>query len=212
MKDMTREEEIQFINNVRNGVVPFEVVLEQYHDFIWKFINKYNIAGLEDDDLYSILSNELYLGIHSFNPDKKVRFMSYLGTCFINKLSLEITHSKRKKNGAEGYNRAGRLDNPYPSQYEGENTTYRDVLLTGDYANEQINSNYFLDSLEEIFAQTDKDTVSLVIDIIVNEKTFKEIGERYGITGAGARHRYVTYIKKLKQELIRKGITSASLA
>lgn len=212
LKDMTREEEVRFVNDIRNNVIPFDVALTQYHDFIWKIINEYNIAGLENDDLYSILSCELHLAIQNYDADKGVRFMSYLGTCFHNKLSLEIAYSKRKKNGAEEYSRAGRLDRPYPCQYDGVGTTYRDILLTGDYANKQIKANYLVDTFNELLAQADKETISLVLDILVNEKTFAEIGQELGITGAGVRFRYTKYIKQLQKQLIRKGITSTYLA
>ena len=72
---MTREEEIKFIIGVREGVIPFEQLLEQYNPFIWKYVNEYNIAGLEYQDIYSILSNELYIASLNYDETKNIRFI-----------------------------------------------------------------------------------------------------------------------------------------
>ncbi len=205
---MTREEEIKFIIGAREGVIPFEEVLKQYQSFIWQFVNSYNIAGLDYQDLYSILCGELYIALLNYDETKNIRFMSYLGTCFTNKLSLEISYSKRKKTGAEEYERAGRLDKIYPCQFGSENVTYRDILLTGDYANEQIDVNYFYDCLYEVLEKEGGDCKDFIIDVLFNERTFKEIGEERGITGEAVRQRYNKYIGILKKRLIKKGITS----
>lgn len=205
---MTREEEIKFIIGVREGAIPFEQLLEQYNPFIWKYVNEYNIAGLEYQDIYSILSNELYIASLNYDETKNIRFMSYLGTCFVNKLSIEISHSKRKKHGAEEYNRAGRLDRLYPLKWGSQKVTYRDVLLTGQYTKEQLDINYFYDCLYEILEAEGGDFEEFIVDILINEKTFKEVGEKHGITGAGVRDRYKRYIEQLKRKLIKKGITS----
>lgn len=74
-------EEYEMIEKIRNGTMPFEMALEQYHNFIWKFINEYSIADYDDDDLYSILSMELHQAIQTYNKDKGVGFMSYFGKC-----------------------------------------------------------------------------------------------------------------------------------
>ena len=37
-------EEYEMIEKIRNGTIPFEMALEKYHNFIWKFINEYNIV------------------------------------------------------------------------------------------------------------------------------------------------------------------------
>lgn len=205
---MTREEEIQFIIGVREGVIPFEEMLKQYKSFIWQYVNRYKIAGLTYEDIYSILCGELYIALLNYDEAKNIRFMTYLGTCFTNKLSVEIEYSKRKKHGAEGYERASRLDKIYPCQFGNENVTYRDILLKGDYANEQIDINYFYDCFYEILEKEGGDFKQFIIDVLINERTFKEIADERGRTSSAIGQRYNKYIGILKKRLIQKGVTS----
>lgn len=197
-------EEYEMIEKIRNGTLPFEMALEQYHNFIWKFINEYSIADYDDDDLYSILSMELYQAIQTYNKDKGVGFMSYFGKCMLNKLSLEIASSKRVKSGAETYNNALRLDIQVK-----ETTipmTYAELVLTCDCTREEINRNEMLQALEESLNTLSDLHRDVVTKFFIKGVTQKEIGEEYEITQPRVRERINQALWQLQYQLRKRGI------
>lgn len=200
-------EEYEMIEKIRNGTIPFEMALEKYHNFIWKFINEYSIADYDDDDLYSILSMELYQAIQTYNKDKGVGFMSYFGKCMLNKLSLEIASSKRVKSGAETYNNALRLDIQVK-----ETTipmTYAELVLTCDCTREEINRNEMLQALEESLNTLSDLHKDIVTKFFIKEMTQKEIGEEYGITYVRVKQRINEALPKLQCQLKKRGFTQS---
>ena len=200
---MTREEEVKFIQDIQQGIRPFDEALKQYHDFIWKHVNNYNIAGREDDDLHSILSMELYNAIQTYDHTKGVKFMSYLGKLFNSKLSLEIAHSKRVKNGDELYLKASRLDKTTKesrgSEYE---MTYAEMVLFGDYTRQELSHNHLWNTVYDVLANlSDKYTQTFEL-LVIQGKTQTEVAKQLGITQAGVRER----MKWIRQRLYVKGI------
>lgn len=205
----TKEEEHRFIAGIRDGDIPFEEAMKQYHNFIWDFVNKYKIAGLERDDIYSLLIAELYQAIMSFDEKVGVGFMSYLGRCFVNKLSLEITSSKRKKGGAEAYNRAFRLDKLVPATVGEDNVTYRDILLTGDYTNEQVNSNLLFSVFYEALEQENERDRYIVTELLLKQRTQQDLGRELGVSQTRIRQIYLRSMKTIRQKLAHNGYTSS---
>lgn len=200
-------EEYEMIEKIRNGTLPFEMALEQYHNFIWKFINEYSIADYDDDDLYSILSMELYQAIQTYNKDKGVGFMSYFGKCMLNKLSLEIASSKRVKLGSETYNNAFRLDKQVKKSTIP--MTYAELVLTCDWTREEINRNEMLQALEESLDTLSDLHKDIVTKFFIKEMTQKEIGEEYGITYVRVKQRINEALPKLQCQLKKRGFTQS---
>ena len=201
-------EEYEMIEKIRNGTMPFEMALEQYHNFIWKFINEYSIADYDDDDLYSILSMELHQAIQTYNKDKGVGFMSYFGKCMLNKLSLEIASSKRVKSGAETYNNALRLDIQVK-----ETTipmTYSELVLTCDWTREEINRNEMLKALDESLDTLSDLHRDIITKFFVEGATQKEIGLEYGITQPRVRERINQALWQLQYQLRKRGIRQST--
>lgn len=197
-------EEYEMIEKIRNGTMPFEMALEQYHNFIWKFINEYSIADYDDDDLYSILSMELYQAIQTYDKDKGVGFMSYFGKCMLNKLSLEIASSKRVKLGSETYNNAFRLDKQVRKSTIP--MTYAELVLTCDWTREEINRNEMLKALDESLDTLSDLHKDIVTKFFIKGITQKEIGEEYGITYVRVKQRINEALPKLQYQLRKRGI------
>ena len=195
------------IEKIRNGTVPFEMALEKYHNFIWKFINEYNIADYDNDDLYSILSMELYQAIQTYDQDKGVVFMTYFGRCMLNKLSLEIASSKRVKLGSETYNNAFRLDKQVRKSTIP--MTYAELVLTCDWTREEINRNEMLQALDESLNTLSDLHKDIVTKFFIKEMTQKEIGEEYGITYVRVKQRINEALPKLQCQLKKRGFTQS---
>lgn len=208
-KEMTKEEEIAFVLGVRKGEIPFEEALKQYHRFIQQFIKQYEIVGLEYDDMYSILSCELYQAIETYDETKDILFMTWLGKLITNKLGLEVKHSQRQKHGATTYAQAFRLDKPVPNSKGSDNVTYRDLLLTGDYANEQVNSNLLFNVFNEALKQENKRSRYIVTEILLNNRTQQDLGEELGVSQIRISQIYLKSMKAIRQKLARNGYTSA---
>ena len=197
-------EEYEMIEKIRNGTIPFEMALEKYHNFIWKFINEYSIADYDDDDLYSILSMELYQAIQTYDKDKGVGFMSYFGKCMLNKLSLEIASSKRVKLGAETYNNAFRLDKQVRKSTIP--MTYAELVLTCDWTREEINRNEMLKALDESLDTLSDLHKDVITKFFIKGMTQKEIGLEYKITQPRVRERINQALWQLQYQLRKRGI------
>lgn len=208
-REMTKEEEIAFVLGVRRGEIPFEEALKQYHRFIQQFIKRYEIVGLEHDDMYSILSCELYQAIETYDETKDTVFMTWLGKLITNKLGLEVKYSQRQKHGATTYAQAFRLDKPVPNNKGSDNVTYRDMLLTGDYANEQVNSNLLFNVFNKALEQENERSRYIVTEILLNERTQKDLGEELGVTQIRISQIYLKSMKEIRRKLARNGFTSA---
>ena len=208
-KEMTKEEEIAFVLGVRKGEIPFEEALKQYHRFIQQFIKQYEIVGLEYDDMYSILSCELYQAIETYDETKEILFMTWLGKLITNKLGLEVKYSQRQKHGATTNAQAFRLDKPVPNSKGSDNVTYRDMLLTGDYANEQVNSNLLFNVFNKALEQENERSRYIVTEILLNERTQKDLGEELGVTQIRISQIYLKSMKEIRRKLARNGFTSA---
>lgn len=200
-------EEYEMIEKIRNGTIPFEMALEKYHNFIWKFINEYSIADYDNDDLYSILSMELHQAIQTYDKDKGVGFMSYFGKCMLNKLSLEIASSKRVKLGSETYNNAFRLDEQVRKTTVP--MTYAELILTCDCTREEINRNEMLQALDESLNTLSDLHKDIVTKFFIKEMTQKEIGEEYGITYVRVKQRINEALPKLQCQLKKRGFTQS---
>lgn len=208
-REMTKEEEIAFVLGVRRGEIPFEEALKQYHRFIQQFIKRYEIVGLEHDDMYSILSCELYQAIETYDETKDTVFMTWLGKLITNKLGLEVIHSQRIKHGATTYARAFRLDKPVLNNKGSDNVTYRDILLTGDYINKQVNSNLLFNVFNEALKQENERSRYIVTEILLNNRTQQDLGEELGVSQIRISQIYLKSMKAIRQKLARNGYTSA---
>lgn len=200
---MKKEEEVKFILEVQQGDRPFEEALKQYHDFIWKQINRCNIAGREDDDLYSILSMELYKAIQTFDPTKGVKFMSYLGKLFKMKISLEITHSKRVGNGDETYYKASRLDGIIKeskgSEYE---KTYGEMVLISNCTHDDLSYRHLCNTIYEVLDELPEKYTTTFKMVVIDGMKQCDVAKQLGITQPGVRER----IKWIRKHLYAKGI------
>lgn len=199
--------EHELIKQIQNKTLGFDVALEQYHDCIWKYINKYTIKGLEDDDLYSILSMELYNAINNYNSDMGSKFITYLMNCFNNKLSNEIVYSKRSGHGAEHYAKAFRLDEVIPESEDGR--TYGELILTTNKTTEEIESNSLTHLLYNAMNILDGESREVFEQHYFGGITAVELGKKYGFTPAGISYKLKRDLKKLRKHLIAQGITSA---
>lgn len=203
MAKQQHEEEVKFILEIKNGERQFEEALKQYHNFIWQHIIKYRIVGREDDDLYSILSMELYNAIQTYDVNKQVKFMSYLGRLFVSRLSNEIAHSKRVKNGDELYARATRLDDITKESIGSEReTSYSEIILMGNYTEEDLSYNYLWTIIHEVLDELSDKYSETFNMVIVEGKTQTEVAKQLGITQAGVRER----LKWIRKRLQAKGI------
>ena len=83
------------------------------------------------------------------------------------------------------------------------------MLLTGDYANEQVNSNLLFNVFNKALEQENERSRYIVTEILLNERTQKDLGEELGVTQIRISQIYLKSMKEIRRKLARNGFTSA---
>ena len=206
--ELTIKEEQMLITGVKNGDVPFEDVLEQYKRLIWQYVHRHHpIAGHDVADLYSVGLGILFRCVNKFQIEQEVRFSTYLTTALNNRFIQLRQASKGGWSGAEHYESAIRLDRPVLGG-EGEEATIGSLFLTTTMTSE-LNSRHFQYCLAKALkVQTQRFQEYFQLHFMEG-LTYKEIAERYGIGMSGVRNYVVFHLPKLKEELVKQGISLA---
>ena len=206
--ELSITEEQTLITGAKNGDLPFDDVVGQYQRLIWQYVHRHHpIAGHDAQDLYSIGLGILFRCVNKFQIGLGVRFSTYLTTALNNRFVQLRQASKGGWSGAEHYESAIRLDRPVLGG-EGEEATIGSLFLTTTMTSE-LNSRHFQHCLAKALkVQTQRFQEYFQLHFMEG-LTYKEIAERYGIGMSGVRNYVVFHLPKLKEELIKQGISLA---
>lgn len=206
--ELSITEEQTLITGAKNGDLPFDDVVGQYQRLIWQYVHRHHpIAGHDAQDLYSIGLGILFRCVNKFQIGLGVRFSTYLTTALNNRFIQLRQASKGGWSGAEHYESAIRLDRPVLGG-EGEEATIGSLFLTTTMTSE-LNSRHFQYCLAKALkVQTQRFQEYFQLHFMEG-LTYKEIAERYGIGMSGVRNYVVFHLPKLKEELIKQGISLA---
>ena len=96
------EEEKEYLKKYLQGDEEARnILIERNLRLVAHICKKYNIPGVETDDLISIGTIGLIKGINTFNAEKNVRLSTYVARCIENEILMYLR--SRKKLGAEVY-------------------------------------------------------------------------------------------------------------
>ena len=206
--ELSITEEQTLITGAKNGDLPFDDVVGQYQRLIWQYVHRHHpIAGHDAQDLYSIGLGILFRCVNKFQIGLGVRFSTYLTTALNNRFVQLRQASKGGWSGAEHYESAVRLDRPVLGG-EGAEATIGSLFLTTTMTSE-LNSRHFQHCLAKALkVQTQRFQEYFQLHFMEG-LTYKEIAERYGIGMSGVRNYVVFHLPKLKEELIKQGISLA---
>lgn len=106
------------------------------------------------DDYFSLGTIGLIKAANTFNPEKKIKFVSYASQCIQNEIRMYMRTSKK-------HNNVTSLDEIIRTDYDGNELTYRDVIK------DEKSSNF-----QETFLN--HDLASDLLDIALNRLTYQE--------------------------------------
>lgn len=158
---------------------------------------KYNAGDRDMDDLISIGTIGLIKGIDSFDDSKNIRLATYAARCIENELLMMMRSDKKSSKDMYLYDSIG-------SDKEGNEINLLDII---EYEDEDIVERITMDSyIEKLDVVMKKTLTDREYDIIRlrygldgdNEKTQREIADKYGISRS-----YVSRIEKTALNKLR---------
>lgn len=207
MKELTNEE---LIERAKNGDhEAYEYFYKKNIKFAYHIARRYLSSGYELEDLISCCSVALIKAYQSFDPDKKLLFLSLAGTCMRNEILMYIRRNK-KHQGCYS------LSHVITTDPNGNESTLEDVLESPDsevYRNieTQCDSKELHDRID-ILSELQQKCLDLRY---LQEFTQKEASKKLGISQSyvsritqGAlkklRVKYKVVIKKEEEEDVNK--------
>lgn len=161
---------------------------------------KYNVGDKDMDDLISIGTIGLIKGIDSFDDSKNIRLATYAARCIENELLMMMRSDKKSSKDMYLYDSIG-------SDKEGNEINLLDII---EYEDEDIVERITMDSyIEKLDMVMKKTLTDREYDIIRlrygldgdNEKTQREIADKYGISRSYVSRIEKTALNKLKVRL-----------
>lgn len=161
---------------------------------------KYNAGDRDMDDLISIGTIGLIKGIDSFDESKNIRLATYAARCIENELLMMMRSDKKSSKDMYLYDSIG-------SDKEGNEINLLDII---EYEDEDIVERITMDSyIEKLDVVMKKTLTDREYDIIRlrygldgdNEKTQREIADKYGISRSYVSRIEKTALNKLKARL-----------
>ena len=161
---------------------------------------KYNVGVKDMDDLISIGTIGLIKGIDSFDDSKNIRLATYAARCIENELLMMMRSDKKSSKDMYLYDSIG-------SDKEGNEINLLDIIEYEDEdIVERITMDSYIEKLDEIMKKTLTDREYDIIRLRYgldgdNEKTQREIADKYGISRSYVSRIEKTALNKLKARL-----------
>lgn len=161
---------------------------------------KYNVGDKDMDDLISIGTIGLIKGIDSFDDSKNIRLATYAARCIENELLMMMRSDKKSSKDMYLYDSIG-------SDKEGNEINLLDIIEYEDEdIVERITMDSYIEKLDEIMKKTLTDREYDIIRLRYgldgdNEKTQREIADKYGISRSYVSRIEKTALNKLKVRL-----------
>lgn len=158
---------------------------------------KYNAGDKDMDDLISIGTIGLIKGIDSFDDSKNIRLATYAARCIENELLMMMRSDKKSSKDMYLYDSIG-------SDKEGNEINLLDIIEYEDEdIVERITMDGYIEKLDMVMKKTLTDREYDIIRLRYgldgdNEKTQREIADKYGISRS-----YVSRIEKTALNKLR---------
>lgn len=161
---------------------------------------KYNVGDKDMDDLISIGTIGLIKGIDSFDDSKNIRLATYAARCIENELLMMMRSDKKSSKDMYLYDSIG-------SDKEGNEINLLDIIEYEDEdIVERITMDGYIEKLDMVMKKTLTDREYDIIRLRYgldgdNEKTQREIADKYGISRSYVSRIEKTALNKLKVRL-----------
>lgn len=193
---LTKEEEAQVLENIRQGVPGAREPLITHNLRLVVYIaKKFESTGINLEDLISIGTIGLIKAVNTFSPEKKIKLATYASRCIENEILMYLRKNQNRRKEVS-------IDEPLNIDWDGNELLLSDILGTdADAVSSDIERDAeramlhrAINSLEE----RERSIMRLRFGLYQNgrEHTQKEVADRIGISQS--------YISRLEKRIIRR--------
>ena len=201
---LTKEEEAQVMENIRNGVPGAREPLITHNLRLVVYIaKKFESPGASVEDLISIGTIGLIKAVNTFRIEKNIKLATYASRCIENEILMHLRKSSQLRNEIS-------IDDPLNVDWDGNELLLSDLLGSDpDAVNQDIEQEAERDMLlsaVDRLSPREKTIMQLRFGLAsTKEKTQKEVADQLGISQS--------YISRLEKRIItrlRKDLEKAS--
>lgn len=166
-KPLSEQEEKEMLIRSRNGDIEARnILVEKNMRLVAHMIKKYACAEKDTQDLISVGTIGLIKAVNTFNPDKKIRLVTYAAKCIDNEILMMLRNDKKKMQELSLYE-------PIGTDKEGNDITFIDVV--GDETRDDVGEMLTAEQLKCIYDNMDN---------ILTEREKTIIIGRFGLFGS----------------------------
>lgn len=181
---------IIIMDNYEKKILSGEEVIKEFEGITKWYINRYNIEGYDNEDIYQTCLLEIYNAYIKYDYNKGIKFSTFANAFIKNKIKRLLRDSTAKKR----YNQKGN-DLSLDKEYTEEGATLLNFLSCDETIEEKVTTNVFY---KQIINNLTEDEIKL-IPVIIGVKSTQKLGDELGVSKVTIHKR----TKKLK-ERIRK--------
>lgn len=146
-KPLSEQEEKEMLIRSRNGDIEARnILVEKNMRLVAHMIKKYACAEKDTQDLISVGTIGLIKAVNTFNPDKKIRLVTYAAKCIDNEILMMLRNDKKKMQELSLYE-------PIGTDKEGNDITFIDVV--GDETRDDVGEMLTAEQLKCIYDNMD---------------------------------------------------------
>lgn len=208
-KPLSEEEEIRRIKEYKNGSLEARNILIEHNlrlvaHISKKYISAVKLSSADFDDLVSIGTIGLIKGIDSFNPEKKVRVVTYVSRCIENEILMYIRSTKKSIGDIF-------LQDPVGHDFDGNEITVMDVIRSEenpvpDEVGQRLEMADIINKMSDVLDERELLILKMRYGLYSGEEiTQREIADMLGISRS-----YVSRIEKKALKKINDAVKSGS--
>ena len=200
---LTKEEEAQVLENIRQGVPGAREPLITHNLRLVVYIaRRFENTGIHIEDLISIGTIGLIKAIHTFKPDKNIKLATYASRCIENEILMYLRKCSAQKTEVS-------IDEPLNTDWDGNELLLSDILGTdADAVSRPLEDDaeraMLLRAIETL-GERDRQIILLRFGIGgAREATQKEVADLLGISQSYISRLEKRIIAHLRQEMLKQ--------
>ena len=198
---LTPEEEINLLENMKNGVDVKATLIERNLRLVVYIAKKFENTGINLEDLISIGTIGLIKAINSFDPMKNIKLATYASRCIENEILMYLRRNTKLRNEVS-------IDEPLNVDWDGNELLLSDILGSDNDVvckdiEAEVDRELLRNAIEKL-NNREKKIMELRFGFISgDERTQKEVADMLGISQSYISRLEKKIIKRLKKEIAK---------
>ena len=192
---LSSEEELVLLDEIKQGNhAARDKLIEHNLRLVVYIAKKFEISGIELEDLISIGSIGLIKAVKTYSIDKNIKLATYASRCIENEILMQLRKNTRTKNEIS-------LDEPLSNDGEGNELLLCDIIpVDEDTVSKNLETNAEKDILMGVISKLDsREQIIMYLRFGLmgsEEKTQKEVADMLGISQS--------YISRIEKKILSK--------